>query len=123
MFRDLLENSEQIRKLQEGEIKSLLHNLEAASRETSRLSTELKDAVQALNDEERRGDEWKEVARKQQEETIQEQERGDAWERRAIKMWKWATTSSYKISPSKRELAVTDLLRRHPEAAEWFGEE
>ena len=49
--------------------------------------------------------------------------RGDEWERRATKMWEWATASSYKISPSKRELAVTDLLRRHPEAANWFEEE
>ena len=78
------------------EIESLRHNLEAASKETSRLSTELQDAVQALNDEERRGDEWKRMAKK---------------------MKHWLSTM-YAASAAS---SVWDLYcKSNTEAAEWF---
>lgn len=85
MFRDLLENSEQIRKQQEKEIESL--------------RSELKDVVQALNDEERRGDEWK---------------------RRYTLAWEWMGTR-YGYPEAKKY--SEEFIYRILEAANWLEEE
>ena len=68
-------------------------------KEIETLRSELKDVVQALNDEERRGDEWK---------------------RRLKELWQ---LMYYDSGHEAKRLLRIRFLDTHPEAAEWFGEE